>query len=55
MSDITANAADSVRRAVVPPSDALNRFEPPEGFAPVATEVTVKKVRYGFRAVGLSF
>lgn len=55
MSDIRANAADFVRRAVVPPNEALNRFEPPEGFAPVATEEVVKKVRYGFRAVGLSF
>lgn len=55
MPHISANPTDFVRRAVVPPSEALNRFEPPEGFAPVATEVVVKKVRYGFRAVGLSF
>lgn len=54
MSVVVTSAVDPVRRTVVPPSEALNRFEPPEGFAPVATATVVKKLRYGFHAVGLS-
>lgn len=45
----------SVQRVVVPPSEALNRFEPPEGFIPVATVTVTKSLRYGFHAAGLSF
>lgn len=55
MQHIHANPAEFIRRAAVPPSEALNRFEPPEGFAPVATGVATKHIRYGFRAAGLSF
>jgi twitching motility protein PilI len=47
--------AEPSQHPLVPPSQALNRFEPPAGFAPVATEVAAKQVRYGFRAIGLSF
>ncbi|MCX7156601.1 MAG: chemotaxis protein CheW [Rhodocyclales bacterium] len=54
MSVIVASVADPVRRTAVLPSEALNRFQPPEGFAPVATGTVAKKLRYGFRAVGLS-
>jgi len=54
MSVIVAAATDRVHRPALSPSEALNRFEPPEGFAPVATETVAKKLRYGFHAVGLS-
>lgn len=40
--------------SAVYPSEALNRFEPPEGFVPVATETVTKQLRYGFRSGGLS-
>ncbi len=38
----------------IPPSEALNRFEPPDGFVPVALETDSKRLRYGFRRGGLS-
>lgn len=55
MPNTYAGAQAPAGRPVIAPSEALNRFEPPEGFAPVATEVATKRVRYGFRAAGLSF
>lgn len=55
MSDFTIPATAPGSRNILPPSQALNRFEPPADFAPVAAEVAVRQVRYGFRAVGLSF
>lgn len=54
MSDIPVHAPHPARRKIIPPSEALNRFEPPEGFVPVVTEGTTRKVRYGFRAAGLA-
>jgi hypothetical protein len=39
---------------MLPPSEALNRFEPPAGYVPVAVEAVSKSVRYGFRAGALA-
>lgn len=37
----------------ISPSDALNRFEPPEGFLPAMLDAPMKQQRYGFRSAGL--
>lgn len=51
--DIPAGLPD-FEPVLLPPSVALNRFEPPAGFVPVAIETVSKSVRYGFRAGGLA-
>ncbi|MDQ1314812.1 MAG: twitching motility protein PilI [Pseudomonadota bacterium] len=54
MSERTVRTEKTSARTAVSPSEALNRFEPPEGFVPVATETVKKQLRYGFRSGGLS-
>jgi chemotaxis signal transduction protein len=54
MSERTVRTEETPVRTAVSPSEALNRFEPPEGFVPVATETVKKQLRYGFRSGGLS-
>lgn len=43
----------SVRTGLMP-SEALNRFEPPEGFVPAAAEKIAETLRYGFRVANFS-
>lgn len=54
MSERPVRTEETSARTAVSPSEALNHFEPPEGFVPVATEMVKRQLRYGFRAGGLS-
>lgn len=53
-SSVTASSSGvSPLEQGIAPSEALNRFEPPEGFIPVMLDAATKQQRYGFRAAGL--
>jgi twitching motility protein PilI len=40
---------------LLPPSAALNRFAPPQGFMPSSAAREERRVRYGYRAAGQAF
>lgn len=54
LGELPAASPVNATRATVMPSEALTRFEPPQGFVPVAIERQVKTIRYGFHAAGLA-
>ena len=51
----TATAMDFAPHPLVSLGEALNQFDPPQGFRVGGTEITERTVRYGFRAAGFSF
>lgn len=53
-SGIPGRIDDKALRTEVLPSEALNRYEPPEGFVSVSTEEKTGELRYGFRTADLS-
>lgn len=58
MSDIPAVESmvlDRPLRPLVSLNEALNQFDPPQGFSLGVSSLAIKEVRYGFRAVGFSF
>lgn len=54
LTDSPTRPGDMPGRKRAAPSEALNRFEPPEGFAPVRAAASARRIRFGFRAAGLT-
>lgn len=53
LSDASRPSGDMPLGDGILPSQALSRYEPPEGFVAVALESATKQQRYGFRSAGL--
>lgn len=50
-----AASVDFAPRPLISLGEALNQFNPPQGFNLGSTELVERTVRYGFRAAGFSF
>lgn len=54
MREIPVRPAEAMGRTGLMPTDALDRFEPPDSFSATSVDAVTKIVRYGFRTADLA-